>query len=69
MHGTINPLRFAALSGFTADGVPAAQASFSFDRTEWGVIYGSGKFFKRLAGHLVSDLIELELRVVCAPTE
>ncbi len=38
-----------------------AQACFDIDRTEWGVIYGSGKLFERLGIHLVNDTISLEI--------
>ena len=65
LRGNTHPVTFSAVSGITPEGIPAAQAAFAFDRTRWGVIYGSGKFFRRLAGHLVSDMIELQLRMVC----
>jgi polyisoprenoid-binding protein YceI len=58
------PLDFLASAGITDDGKPAAQAALSFDRTLWNVLYGSGKWFHHLGGHLVNDLIELELRIV-----
>jgi polyisoprenoid-binding protein YceI len=58
------PLDFLASAGITADGKPAAQATLSFDRTLWNVLYGSGKWFHHLGGHLVNDLIELQLRIV-----
>lgn len=64
LRGVQAPLRFQASAGLTPDGKPAAQAVFSFDRTIWEVIYGSGKLFRRLAGHLVNDLIDIQLRVV-----
>lgn len=57
------PLDFPATAGF-AEGLPAAQAVLSFDRTLWNVIYGSGKFFRRLGGHLVNDQIDLQLRII-----
>jgi polyisoprenoid-binding protein YceI len=38
-----------------------AHAYFDIDRTEWNVLYGSGKLFERLGMHLVNDLISLEL--------
>ena len=60
------PLDFLASAGITADGKPAAQATLSFDRTLWNVLYGSGKWFLHLGGHLVNDLIELQLRIVAA---
>ncbi len=58
------PLMFEAAAGWTGDGRPAAQALVPIDRTLWNVIYGSGRLFSGLGGHLVSDLIELELRMV-----
>lgn len=64
LKGQTHPIRFQAASGITGDGRPAAQAVFSIDRTRWGVLYGSGKFFHRLAGHLVNDMIEFDVRIV-----
>jgi polyisoprenoid-binding protein YceI/rhodanese-related sulfurtransferase len=64
LKGITAPVSFTASAGLDADGRPAAQASFAIDRTQWGVLYGSGKFFHRLAGHLVNDLIEIQLRMV-----
>lgn len=58
------PLDFVACAGITTDGKPAAQATIAFDRTLWNVLYGSGKWFHHLGGHLVNDLIELQLRIV-----
>lgn len=66
LKGQTHPVSFQAASGVTADGRPAAQAVLSIDRTRWGVLYGSEKFFHRLAGHLVNDLIELEIKIVGA---
>jgi rhodanese-related sulfurtransferase len=60
------PLDFLASAGITAEGKPAAQATLCFDRTLWNVLYGSGKWFHHLGGHLVNDLIELQLRIVAA---
>lgn len=57
-------IAFDAATGLTADGQAAAQATFTIDRTLWNVIYGSGKFFHRLAGHLVNDLIEFQVKIV-----
>lgn len=64
LKGITRPVEFTAAAGVTTDGRAAAQAAFSIDRTEWDVTYGSGKLFKRLGGHLVNDLIELQLRIV-----
>jgi polyisoprenoid-binding protein YceI len=51
-------------AGLNEDGCPVTQAAFSIDRTKWNVLYGSRRFFKRLAGHLVNDRIEIELRLI-----
>jgi polyisoprenoid-binding protein YceI len=47
----------------TGDGKIMAEAHFDLDRTRWGVIYGSAKFFKHLGMHLVFDDISLQLRL------
>ncbi len=64
LRGQIKPLAFLAAAGRTPTGRPAAQAVFAFDRTTWGSIYGSGKFFQRLGMHLVNDLIEVQIRLL-----
>lgn len=64
LRGQTHPLSFEAAYGLTPRGVPAFQASVLVDRTTWGVRYGSGKFFSRLAGHLVNDHIQLQLRIL-----
>jgi rhodanese-related sulfurtransferase/polyisoprenoid-binding protein YceI len=64
LKGIRAPLEFSACAGITADGRLAAQATLAFDRTLWNVLYGSGKWFRNLGGHLVNDLIELQLRIV-----
>lgn len=64
LRGETHPIVFDAEAGVTAEGKAAAQASFTIDRTQWGVIYGSGRFFKRLAGHLVNDRIAFQIKIV-----
>lgn len=64
LRGVTAPVEFAMTAGITPAGKAAAQGSFSIDRTRWGVIYGSGKFFRRLAGHLVNDEIEIQFRMI-----
>ena len=46
-----------------------AEAHFDFDRTRWGVIYGSTRFFKHLGMHLVFDHISLQLRIMTKQPE
>ncbi len=64
IKGITLPMDFNATAGITPEGHAAAQATLSFDRTLWNVIYGSGKFFRNLAGHLVNDFIEIQVRIV-----
>jgi polyisoprenoid-binding protein YceI/rhodanese-related sulfurtransferase len=67
MRGQTQPVSIVAACGVTDDSTPALQARFEIDRTLWGMRYGSGKFFSRLAGHLVNDHIELSLKITCLP--
>jgi len=64
LRGQTHPITFQASTGITDEGKAAAQASFSIDRTRWGILYGSGKFFSRLAGHVVNDELEFQLRII-----
>lgn len=57
---TVNPL---------PDGGAIVEAHFDIDRTRWGVIYGSSRFFEHLGMHLVFDLISIQLRVVVGERE
>lgn len=64
LRGQTQAIEFTAATGVTPEGKAAAQASFSIDRTRWGVLYGSGKFFHRLAGHLVNDHVDFQIRLL-----
>ena len=64
---TIRQICFSAVVEAQADGSVKAQAVLDIDRTLWGVIYGSGKFFERLGMHLVHDLISIELFLMARP--
>ena len=52
----------------TEEGRIAAEAHFDIDRTRWGAIYGSAKFFEHLGMHLVFDQISLQLRIITRST-
>ncbi len=48
----------------SADGARiTAQGQFELDRTEFGSIYGSGKFFRFLGKHIVNDHIHLHVKL------
>ena len=64
--GVKKALSFPALITVREDGSLVAQANFDLDRTQWGIIYGSSRFFKHLGMHLVFDVISIDLRIVTA---
>ncbi len=64
LKGQTRPIEFDGVSGIDTEGRFGAQAVLSFDRTLWHVLYGSGKFFRNLGGHLVNDAIEVQVRLV-----
>jgi polyisoprenoid-binding protein YceI/rhodanese-related sulfurtransferase len=57
---TVNPL---------PDGGATVEAHFDIDRTRWGAIYGSSRFFEHLGMHLVFDLISIQIRLVVGAKE
>ncbi len=57
------PIEFPAVIARRPDGGFTAQAHLDLDRTDFGVIYGSGKFFSRLGQHLVNDHMHLHLKI------
>lgn len=44
-----------------------AVASLDVDRTAFGSIYGSARFFEHLGMHIVYDVIHLQVRLVLTP--
>lgn len=67
LRGKTHPITLDASVAEKEPGVLVAQAVLEFDRTLWGSLYGSGKFFARLGMHVVNDLIHLQLKVVTKP--
>jgi rhodanese-related sulfurtransferase len=64
LRGAINPVDFSAVVARKPESAFTAQARLDIDRTLWGAIYGSAKFFGRLGQHLVNDVVHLYLKVV-----
>jgi polyisoprenoid-binding protein YceI len=58
------PISFPASIAAQEDGGIKAQATVNFDRTLWGVCYGSGRLYERLGMHLVNDLVSVDLFIV-----
>ena len=49
---------------FQADnGRATATASFSIDRTLWGIKFNSGNFFKNLGDYVIDDVIQFDVKL------
>lgn len=67
LRGVTGPISFPATILRKPDGSVSAEAHFDFDRTEWGIVYGSGRIFEMLGKHLVDDRISIDLRLLANP--
>lgn len=64
MKGVTNELTFPAKIYLNDSGKLVADATFEFDRTKWGITYGSDSFFDDLADRAISDMVEMRLMLV-----
>ena len=64
LRGMKKEIRFPATLSLLPEGGAAVEAHFDIDRTRWGILYGSSRFFEFLGMHLVFDLISIQLRLV-----
>lgn len=63
MIGQTQPIEFPAMIKVDK-GVATGKATVKIDRTKWGLKYGSGNFFKELAGDkIINDEFELTLNL------
>lgn len=63
LRGITQPIEFPVLVA-SADGQRlTAQGVLDLDRTHFGSIYGSGKFFLFLGKHIVNDVIHLHVKL------
>lgn len=63
LRGITRPLEFPAVIA-SADGKRVTgQAQVTIDRTDFGSIYGSGRFFRFLGKHVVNDHLNLDLMI------
>lgn len=53
-------ISFPAKITVTDSGIVAETVPFTIDRTKWGVVYNSGKFFQDLADKMIHDEIGLQ---------
>jgi len=64
LRGIKKDLAFDANASQGPGGEVNIEAHFDVDRTHWGVVYGSARFFEKLGMHLVFDHISIQLRIV-----
>ncbi|MGO9146877.1 MAG: rhodanese-like domain-containing protein [Desulfomonilia bacterium] len=67
MRGLKNDIEFLATASPLQEGFIKIEAHFDIDRTRWGVLYGSSRFFEHLGYHLVYNPISLQVRLVARP--
>lgn len=67
LRGVTRPLAFDAVCALNEAGELVAQAELDLDRTAWGSLYGSGKFYEFLGKHVVNDLVHLHILLVARP--
>lgn len=65
IKGITHPVCFKGTRGMK-DGRLLVRACLEIDRTRWGVLYGSGRFFEMLGKHLVDDKVGVEFRLQLA---
>ncbi|RFS15523.1 YceI family protein [Emticicia sp. C21] len=63
IKGVTNEVTFPARID-VKDGIAKANAKLTFDRTDWGIRYRSGKFYDNLADQAVSDDVVLLMEIV-----
>lgn len=66
LRGVQNDLKFAATVVKGGDEHLHLSAHFDMDRTLWGIIYGSSRFFEHLGMHTVFDDITIDMLIVAA---
>jgi len=64
VRGVSQEIAFPAHLRNLEEGKIALVANLDFDRTQWGVIYGSSRFYKHLGYHLVFDFISVDFKLV-----
>jgi polyisoprenoid-binding protein YceI/rhodanese-related sulfurtransferase len=62
MRGITKTLKVNALISTVEDKL-ILTSKVSLDRTQWGILYGSAKFFKFLGMHKIFDTIYIEMRL------
>jgi len=63
LHGHTDLVECNASLAPHREGGLALEAHFDLDRTRWGVIYGSARFYEHLGKHRVDHIISVEVRL------
>lgn len=66
VRGVTQFTEFPAVIAVDGEGRLSGQACLDVDRTDFGSIYGSGRFFRFLGRHVVNDTIHLHLKIHAA---
>jgi polyisoprenoid-binding protein YceI len=61
------PIKLKAIEKATSTG-RSIRSEFKFDRTEFGLRYGSGKFFKNLGDKVISDEVSVSVSLELEPS-
>jgi len=64
IKGIEKSITFSSAVSVSETEVKATAPMFSIDRTEWKVIYNSGKFFPSIADKVINDEIGIEMKIV-----
>ena len=68
IKGKTNVIEFPARIYLDGDNLKV-EAQLSFDRTKWGIAYGSEKLIEGLAeDYVISDMIDLKINLVAHPS-
>ena len=68
IKGIVKPLAFNAKVQQEKQDITKITADLEFDRTEFDVRYGSGKFFQGLGDKVIADKIEVKVELKGKPT-
>ena len=63
LRGITRPLAFPVVVASSDGRRMTGQGQFELDRTQFGSIYGSGRFFRFLGKHVVNDHIHLHVKL------
>lgn len=63
IKGKTKPVSFKATTASEKGGISKISADLEFDRTDFDVRYGSGKFFQNLGDKVISDKVQLKVEL------